>query len=491
MNLEWLIPLIALTAMEIVLGIDNIIFIAILSARVRKQDRAKARSIGLIAALVMRVALLCAIWLVLALDEYSIVVLTDWGVPPTLLTDHVTGELNKHLNEFTVKDLVLLAGGLLMTTLIKQEVFPEFSLDMVTVSVSYPGATPEQVEQNIVLAIEEKVRDVSGIDEMTASAAEGGATVMLELSESADGQAVFQDVQQAVSQITTFPDDAEKPVISLSDHQRDVLDIQLYGDVSENALRSYAEEVRDRLLQSPDITQVELEGARDYVIRVAISQERLRSFGLTLGDVADTVAASAVDVAGGSADTASGEVLLRLKGRRDSASEFERIPLLTTPEGTVVRLGDVATVNNGFEDSKTEATYDGARSIGIGIYRVAKQTPISVSQATRKVMAELETDLPPSLHYAINGDSSEIYQQRLELLLKNAFMGLVLVLAVLILMFGEMAPVGSNLYCNLSYYDLSSVLICVGGGILPALALGFQPIPLERIGPRASFSDGA
>ena len=194
-----------------------------------------------------------------------------------------------------------------------------------------------------------------------------------------------------------------------------MLDVQLYGDVSENALRSYAEEVRDRLLQSPDITQVELEGARDYVIRVAISQERLRSFGLTLGDVADTVAASAVDVAGGSADTASGEVLLRLKGRRDSASEFERIPLLTTPEGTVVRLGDVATVNNGFEDSKTEATYDGARSIGIAVYRVAKQTPISVSQAARKVMAELETDLPPSLHYAINGDSSEIYQQRLEL----------------------------------------------------------------------------
>ncbi|WP_353179716.1 efflux RND transporter permease subunit [Salinisphaera sp. T5B8] len=327
--------------------------------------------------------------------------------------------------------LVLLAGGLLMTTLIKQEVFPEFSLDMVTVSVAYPGATPEQVEQNIVLAIEEKVRDVSGIDEMTAVASEGSATVTLELSESADGQAVFQDVQQAISQVTTFPDDAEKPVISLSDHQRDVLDVQLYGDVSENALRAYAEEVRDRLLQSPDITQVELEGARDYVLRIAISQQRLRSFDLTLGEVADTVAASAVDVAGGSADTAAGEVLLRLKGRRDTAREFERIPLVTTADGTVVRLGDVAHVESGFEDSKTEATYDGARSIGIEVFRVGKQTPISVSEATRKVMAELENDLPPALHYAINGDSSEIYQQRLELLLKNAFMGLVLVLVVL------------------------------------------------------------
>ncbi|GAB3670718.1 efflux RND transporter permease subunit [Salinisphaera aquimarina] len=327
--------------------------------------------------------------------------------------------------------LALLAGGLLMTTLIKQEVFPEFSLDIVTVTVSYPGATPEQVEQNIVLAIEEKVRDVSGIDDMTAEASEGSASVTLELSESADGQAVFQDVQQAVNQITTFPDDAERPVIQLSDHQRDVLDIQLYGDVSESSLRAYAEEVRDRLLQSGDITQVELEGARDLVTRVAISQQRLRSYGLTLNDVADRVSASAVDVAGGSADTASGEVLLRLKGRRDTARQFERIPLVTTADGTVVHLGDVATVTDGFEDSKTEATYDGKRSIGIAVYRVGKQTPITVAEAARAAMAEVESDLPPSLHYAVNGDSSEIYKQRLELLLKNAFMGLVLVLVVL------------------------------------------------------------
>ncbi|MES1927054.1 putative H+-transporting two-sector ATPase, gamma subunit (AcrC-family protein) [Salinisphaera sp. T31B1] len=327
--------------------------------------------------------------------------------------------------------LALLAGGLLMTTLIKQEVFPEFSLDMVTVTVAYPGATPEQVEQNIVLAVEEKVRDISGIDEMTAQAAEGAGTITLELAESADGQAVFQDVQQAVNQITTFPDDAERPVISLSDHQRDVLDIQLYGDVSETALRAYAEEVRDRLLQSGDITQVELEGARDYVTRIAISQERLRSYDLTLNDVADRIASAAVDVAGGSADTQSGEVLLRLKGRRDTAREFERVPLLTTPDGTVIHIGDVATVTNGFEDTKTEATYDGKRSIGLEVFRVGKQTPIQVSRATRAAMADVEPDLPPALHYAINGDSSEIYAQRLELLLKNAFMGLVLVLVVL------------------------------------------------------------
>lgn len=331
----------------------------------------------------------------------------------------------------------LLAGGLLMTTQIKQEVFPDFDLDVITVSVAYPGATPEQIEQNVVLAIEEKLRDLSGIDDTTAVASEGRGSVVLELSEGADGESVFQDVQQAVSQITTFPADAERPVISLADHQRDVLSIQLYGDVSEVALRAYAEEVRDQLLQSPDITQVELEGARNYVMRIEIAQDRLRSYGLTLKDIGDRVAAAAVDVGGGTVDTRGGEILLRLKGRRDTARQFERIPVLTTAGGTVIHLGDIASITDGFEQSNTQASYDGQRSIGVAVYRVGKQTPIQVAGAARKAMHDVAAGLPPELHYAINGDRSQVYQERLQLLLKNAFMGLVLVL-VLLSLFLEM-----------------------------------------------------
>lgn len=325
----------------------------------------------------------------------------------------------------------LLAGGLLMTSLIKQEVFPDFDLDRITVSVAYPGATPEQIDQNVVLAIEEKLRDLSGIDDTTATASEGSGTVILKLSESADAQAVYQDVQQAVSRISTFPADAERPVIQLSAHTRGVLGIQLYGDVSAVALRAYAEQVRDQLLQSSDITQVELEGARNYVMRIEVTQDRLRSYDLTLKDVGDRVAAAAVDVGGGSVDTRGGEILLRLKGRRDSARQFERIPILTTAGGTVIHLGDIATITDGFERSNIQASYDGQPSIGVAVYRVGKQTPIQVADAARAAMAEVATGLPPELHYAINGDRSLVYKERLQLLLKNAFMGLVLVLVLL------------------------------------------------------------
>lgn len=327
---------------------------------------------------------------------------------------------------------VLLIGGLFCTTLIKQEVFPQFAVPYVMVNVSYPGSTPEQVEQNIILAIESKAQGIDGISETTATASEGSGRVIFKLDDSADIQTVFQDIQQAVTQITTFPANAERPVIStFTGGNRSVLDMQLYGDVPQTSLRAYAEQVRDQLLQSPHITQVELEGTQTYVVRVEVPQQRLRSYHLTLPDISNRIAAAAVDVGGGQVDTQSGQILLRLKGRRNKAAEFARIPILTTADGTVIHLGDIAKVSDGFLDSNKAATYDGMRSIGIAVSRVGDQTPTAVSKAARKAMKQVARSMPPQLHYAINGDRSMIYKQRLDLLLKNAAMGLALVLIVL------------------------------------------------------------
>jgi len=327
---------------------------------------------------------------------------------------------------------VLLIGGLFCTTLIKQEVFPQFAVPYVSVSVSYPGSTPEQVEQNIILAVESKAQGIDGISETTATASEGSGRVVFKLNDNVDIQTVFQDIQQAVSQITTFPANAEKPVIStFTGGDRAVLDMQLYGNVPQTSLRAYAEQVRDQLLQSSDITKVDLEGTQTFVVRIEVPQERLRAYNLTLPDISDRIAQSAVDVGGGQVDTESGQILLRLKGRRDRAAEFARIPILTTADGSVIHLGDVADVHDDFLDTKTEATYDGMPSIGIAVSRVGDQTPTQVSQAAREAMKSVANTMPPQLHYAINGDQSEIYQQRLDLLLKNAAMGLALVLIVL------------------------------------------------------------
>jgi len=327
--------------------------------------------------------------------------------------------------------LFLILGGLYMTTRIKKEVYPEFELDMVRISVAYPGASPEEVETGIVLAVEEAVRGIEGIKELTASAGEGSGVVNVELLADADQQKAYQEIKQQVDRITTFPDDAEEAQVSLLARRREVLNLQLYGDVSERVLRETAEQVRDRLLQSEQITQVDLAGARDVEIHVDVPQARLRVYNLTLADIARAIESASAEVPGGAVETAAGDVMLRIKDRRDWAREFARIPLLVGADGSVVHLDEIASVREDFEDSNRFATYNGVRTIGLDVFRVGEQTPIGVSDAVRAAMVEIETDLPAAIHWDINNDRSDVYRQRLELLLKNAFMGLILVLALL------------------------------------------------------------
>jgi len=327
--------------------------------------------------------------------------------------------------------LVCLVGGLLMATQIKQEVFPEFDLDMVTIQVAYPGSSPEEVEQGIVLAIEEGIRGLDGIKEITGKAAEGMGMVTAELEEGGDAQRIYQDIKQEVDRIITFPEDAEKPDVSMVMMRRQVLEIQLYGDTTEWVLRELAEHVRDQLLQDPQITQVDLRGARNYEIAIEIDQDALQTYNLTLDQVAQRVRQTSVEIPGGTVQTQGGDILLRVNERRDWAKEFATIPLITTNDGSVVMLGDVAQIKDTFAETDRYATYNGMQAIGLAVYRVGKQTPIGVSNATRAAMAEIEKGLPPGINWAVNRDRSEHYRQRLELLLKNAFLGLLLVLVVL------------------------------------------------------------
>ncbi len=329
--------------------------------------------------------------------------------------------------------LCLLLGGLFMATQIKQEVFPEFEEDTVTIRVPFPGASPEEAEQGVILAIEEAVRSLEGVKEVRSTASENQATVVIELLAHSNNQKVYQDIQQEIGRIVTFPEDTEEPQITLDTRRRDVLTLQLFGDVSEWDLRDAAERVRDRLLQEPGITQIDLEGARAYEIHVEVSQEDLRSYGLTLEAIAQIISATALDRSGGSVETSSGEILLRVQERRDWASEFSTIPIIANQAGTLVRLGDIAKVSEGFEESDTFATFNGMRAIGIEIYRVGDQTPIGVANRARAAMVRIIEDLPPTIQYAIQKDRSEIYYQRLTLLLRNGFLGLLLVLVILTL----------------------------------------------------------
>ena len=154
--------------------------------------------------------------------------------------------------------LVLLLGGLFMANNIKKEVFPDFDLDAVNVTVAYPGASPEEVEQGIVLAVEDAISGIEGIDEVRSTANEGSARITADLLDNADAQKTYQEIQQEIDRITTFPEDAERPQVNLATHRRLVQAVVIYGRVEERVLRELAEQLRDRLLQNPGITQVEL-----------------------------------------------------------------------------------------------------------------------------------------------------------------------------------------------------------------------------------------
>ena len=327
--------------------------------------------------------------------------------------------------------LVLLVGGLFMATQIKKEVFPDFALDEVRVSVAYPGASPEEVEQGIVLAVEEAINGVEGIDEIRSTASEGRGLVIAELVEGTDVQQANQDIKQEIDRITTFPDDAEEPEVNLAVHRRLVQAIVVYGEASEWVLRELAEQLRDRLLQRPGITQVDLVAARDYEIRVEISREALRRYGLTLEGIARTIDNAAIEIPGGSIKTSGGEILLRVKQRRDWATGFGEIPVITTRDGTVLRLRDIASVRDGFEEADRVRSFNGQPAMSLEVYRVGEQTPLGIAADVRETLTAFEADLPPGVHTAVNIDQSRIYQQRLELLTRNGLIGLTLVLVML------------------------------------------------------------
>ncbi|HJL19670.1 MAG TPA: efflux RND transporter permease subunit [Sandaracinaceae bacterium LLY-WYZ-13_1] len=327
--------------------------------------------------------------------------------------------------------LILIAGGLLMIPQIKQEVFPEFDLDMVLINVPYPGASPEEVEQGVILPIEEAVRGVDGIKEVRSTAQEGVGVVTLELLLGADADRVLADVKSAVDRITSFPTDVEEPVVSRPALRGEVISLVVHGDASESQIRSIADRVRDDLLAEEGITTIELSGVRPLEISVEIPQERLRAHGLTHGQVADAIRAASIDVPGGTLKTTGGEVLLRTTERRDRGGEFEDIVVRSRPDGSQITVGDLGEVTDGFQEIDTAATYEGQRAVMVQVYRVGSQTPLDIAATVHEYIAQHEQDLPPGVHFATWNDRSEIYEDRIDLLLKNAYLGLILVLVCL------------------------------------------------------------
>lgn len=329
--------------------------------------------------------------------------------------------------------LLFLVGGLILASKIKQEVFPDFETDQVQITVPYPGASPQEVEKAIIQAIEEAIAGIEGIDEVRSRASEGLASITVDMIEGENLQKLAQDIQNEVDRITSFPEDSEKPIVAIVSRKRYVVSLALYGDQSERILREYAEFIRDRLLEDPEISQVEITSVRNFEISIEISQETLRRYRLTLDDVATRIQRASVELPGGAIKTESGDILVRMMERRDFGHEFAKIPVITTGDGTKILLEDIAVIHDGFEETSVSSNFNGYPAVMIDIFRVGNQTPISVSDAARPIVNEINEILPKGIRIDLRNDLSDIYRQRLGLLIKNGFLGLGLVFIFLAL----------------------------------------------------------
>ncbi|MCK4349265.1 MAG: efflux RND transporter permease subunit, partial [Candidatus Krumholzibacteria bacterium] len=327
--------------------------------------------------------------------------------------------------------LFLLVAGVLAVQTIKIETFPEFTLDMISISMEYPGASPSEVEEAVVRRIEEAVAGLAGVKRIDSSARESFGTVTIEVLAGWDKDNLLNDVKSEVDRIRTFPKEAEKPVVRLMTRKNQVINLALYGDAPEATIKYLAEKIKDDLTTMPGITLVDLFGVRRSEIHIDISERTLSQYGLTLNQVASLVQRASLDLPAGNIKSEDGTILIRTKGRRYRAADYADIAILTSPDGTKVTLGQIATLTDGYEDNDLEVITRGKPAAFIQIYRVADQSALKVAKTVKDYVADIRDDLPEGMDITFSRDRSIILKSRINLLLKNMALGLILVIGLL------------------------------------------------------------
>ncbi|MCH7807858.1 MAG: efflux RND transporter permease subunit [Planctomycetes bacterium] len=327
----------------------------------------------------------------------------------------------------------MLVGGFLSARHMVREAFPEFSLDHITVEVAYPGASPEDVERGVCIPIDEAVRGLSGIAKVTSSASENFGTLALLLSHDVDDpQRVMEAVKERIGQITTFPSETEKPIIKEMVLRAEVISVAIYGDVPERTLKRYAQEVKDDLQTNPAVSQVVLLGVRDDEITIEVSPEALLAYNLTMAQLLDVIARSSLDLPAGVIRTAQEEVTLRVTGQRYEAADYEDLVVIENQDA-VVRLGEIATIREGFEEQVRRARFDGQPAAIVVIYKTPKEDSAKIARVVRDYVAARQAWLPQRLRMSIWGDTSTVIDSMIAMLLRNGAMGITLVFITLVM----------------------------------------------------------
>ena len=328
--------------------------------------------------------------------------------------------------------LAIIAAGLVSLTGLEREAWPEVRLYHIEVSMAYPGATPEELEESIIAKIEDQVSGLDDVKAVKSVAAPGMASVRIQMDSRTDMAEALDDIESAVNRIQSFPAGAERPQFREMTTRQSIMRLIVYGDVPERSLKELAYQIEDDLAALPSVSQVEVSGVRKYEISIEVPLHRLRALGLTLPDIANTIRRSSLDLSAGSIDTRESQVRVRTLGQNYDQQDFEEIVLLSSSDGTVLRLGDIAEVRDGFQETDLIVRHQNQPAVFVEVYRADGEQIVDVSTTVREHLAnEVIPALPDGVGISIWNDESQIYEERAALILKNGILGLLLVVITL------------------------------------------------------------
>ncbi len=326
---------------------------------------------------------------------------------------------------------LIVVAGLLSVSSIRKETNPELVLDQIEVRVPYLGAAPQEVEEGVVLKIEEAIQDLQGVKRIRSFAREGTGGVTIEVDPEADVMQVMSDAKTRIDAISTFPALTEKPVIYKWEENRPVIMIALYGNLDAFTRKSLGNEIRDELLQMPEVNNVIFHGDRAYEISIEVSEHTLRRYGLTMSEISQAIKASSVDLPGGTIKTEGGDVLLRTKGQVYTGQQFGKLVLRTYADGTRLLLEDVATVKDGFVESEGFGRFNGEPTATLQIVAGAAQSEIETARVVKAYIEKKRTTLPDGIKLDVWIDLPKYLETSLGRMQDNIVSGALLVFVVL------------------------------------------------------------
>ena len=328
--------------------------------------------------------------------------------------------------------LGIIISGWLGLASIEKEAFPQIDSNVVQVELAWPGASPQEVEQQLIQRVEESLKNVPNVYRVRSESRENFGYVSVETYPKVDINGFLNDVKNAVDSITSFPRDIENPRVKLQDWRSEMMRVAVVGEIGEKALTRLANELRNEVAALPYISQVELYGARREEVTIEVSEVSLRRYGLSFDDVARAIRANSLNISSGEVRSRTGDIQLRANNLADTALDFERIVVRQTEQGAVIRLSDVARVIDGFEENEILATLNGAPAVLIQVKSTDNMQVVKATQVVQNWIAERKATLPETVDLVLWFSTAEIYESRMDLITSSSLMGLVLVFLVLI-----------------------------------------------------------